>query len=419
MDAICRRIASALSPLREAGRRFGRWIDARGRLPLVILLAAAGALLLAHAIATPYERSGPDGLTYECLGLRALAATNPLGCGNFEHVYWSPGWVLTIAGIYRIFGPHYIAVRIFLIAIALATALLVHRIAGRMAGARAGLAAAALFLFSTLVFRFTAYLQYELPLGFIVLASCALLFPRPLRVLPPGSSPVPPPNANTQSLVCAGVLIGFASLISPRVLVVSVIAAAYYARFAPRSYGLKALALFAAGVLLVLTPWTIRNYRCYGELIFTTTNGGINLYLANNLNATGDYYLPPRSAMPDYPYYESRKWYAEAFRYMRAHPLQTAGRSVMKALRYWNPHYGDQGILLAAFIGGLVRIKRRRMGLRSPDLLWVLGLPIVFTAVHMIFFVQPRYFVPILPSVAIIGGIGIGGIARLSAPLGE
>jgi 4-amino-4-deoxy-L-arabinose transferase-like glycosyltransferase len=402
------------SLLHGAGRRIGRWIDARERLSLALLLAIACALLLANAIATPRERSGPDGSTYELLGRRTLAESNPFDCDNFEHAYWSPAWVLTIAGIYRVFGPHCLAIRIFLIVIALATAIIVHRLAARIAGRRAALAAAALFLFSTLVFRFTAYLQYELFLGFIVLASCALLFSsaprdgagrRPFRTMS---------KMDMLRIACSGALLGFASLISPRVLVVSFIAAAYFLLFARISYCVKALAIFAAGILLILTPWAMRNYRCYGELVFTTTNGGINLYLANNPYATGDYYLPPASVLPDFRFYESGKWYGEAFRYMRAHPLQTAGRSITKALRYWNPHYGDQGIVLAAFIGGLVRIKRKRIALRSPDFFWILMLPIAFTAVHMVFFVQPRYFVPILPSVAIIAGIGIGGITAPS-----
>jgi hypothetical protein len=95
---------------------------------------------------------------------------------------------------------------------------------------------------------------------------------------------------------------------------------------------------------------------------------------------------------------------------MRDHPGQTTLRSFAKAGKFWNPHYGDQGILLAAFIGGLVRIRRRGVRFRSPALLWILGIPAVLTVVHMLFFVQPRYFIPALPSVAMIAGIGLGGI---------
>jgi hypothetical protein len=60
-------------------------------------------------------------------------------------------------------------------------------------------------------------------------------------------------------------------------------------------------------------------------------------------------------------------------------------------------------------------MKKKRMRLISPDMLWILMLPVLFTAVHMIFYVQPRYFLPVLPSVSIIAGIGLGGFSPRSA----
>ncbi|HEV8231715.1 MAG TPA: glycosyltransferase family 39 protein [Thermoanaerobaculia bacterium] len=40
----------------------------------------------------------------------------------------------------------------------------------------------------------------------------------------------------------------------------------------------------------VLLPWAIRNQRELGHFTFTTTTGGIGLFIGNNPNATGDWY---------------------------------------------------------------------------------------------------------------------------------
>jgi 4-amino-4-deoxy-L-arabinose transferase-like glycosyltransferase len=327
-------------------QRLGNYIDRRERLLSSILLSFAVLMLLINALRAPYEWAGPDGLEYERLGYQTFIGGHPFDCENFAHNYWSPAWVVTIAAIYRVCGAHHTAIRVFLIATALATALIIRRIADRIAGKRAAVAAPAFFLFSTLVFRFTAYYQYELLLGFTVLACCTILFMR-------GSGEDAKKSSNALRgpemllIGLSGLLFGFALLISSRVLIISLLFVSYVCFHAMRSYVFRALPIFIIGLFLILTPWMIRNYRCYGELIFTTTNGGINLYMGNNAESTGGYSIPPEGRRPDYRFYESGKWYREAARYMYAHPAQTLGRSVVKALMFWNPHYGDQVILLA------------------------------------------------------------------------
>jgi 4-amino-4-deoxy-L-arabinose transferase-like glycosyltransferase len=388
----------------------GSFIDRRHRLLVLALFICAFALLFINAATKPFEHGGPDGLKYERFGFEASESGNIFKCGNFGHAYWSPGWITTIAVIYRIIGRQYMAIRVFLILTALATAFLVYRTAYRLAGRRAAVVAPALFLYSSLVFRFTCFYQYELPLAFLTFSSFAVLFVFNGKVAGMVETGESFSLGTVWRTIGAGILIGLAAMYSPRVLIAIVVSGfCFYAR-GRLLYLARALPVFIVGIFLVLAPWGVRNYRCFGEPIFTTSNGGINLYIGNNPDATGGYYLPPPEARPQHKNHESGKWFSEALRYMYRYPVRTLKRSMIKGLAFWNPHYGDQVIVLLAFIAGLIRMKRGRVRFSQYGILWIVLLPFSLMLVHMIFFVQPRYILPVLPSLAVIGGIGLGGI---------
>lgn len=381
------------------------WIHLHERATLILVLGIAGFFLLVNALSCPVEYYGPDGETYEHLGYLAARAPSLFACDNFDHSYWSPGWIATIGAIYKVTGRHPMVIRFFLVLTALAAALICYAFARGVAGHDAALLAVVLFLFSKLVFRFTAYFQYEVPLAFLAALFGLLLFQgygddSLLRFT----------KTRQLRIVVAGAVAGVAALISPRVLVFIPVVLACW--FSGKNVGrmVHGGLLVGVGVLLVLTPWTARNYRCFGELIITTTNGGVNLYIGNNPHTTGEYYLPPRSVRPDYAMQESKLWRDEALGYMVAHPLKSLWRSVYKAFRLWKPHYADQVIVLIAYIAGWIRLLRwRSRPVASPGLIWVLVAPLAMTIVHMIFFAQVRYLIPMLPFVCTVAGAGIAG----------
>jgi hypothetical protein len=50
---------------------------------------------------------------------------------------------------------------------------------------------------------------------------------------------------------------------------------------------LKSSAIIAVAVILVILPWTIRNYRIQGQFVPIATNGGFNFWNGNNPFTTG------------------------------------------------------------------------------------------------------------------------------------
>jgi len=361
----------------------------------VTFLAAIGLVL--HAFWRPVAYAGPDGETYLRLGNAAAAAPSLVECGNFTRSYWSPGWVVTIGAVQRISGPRPISVRMALIAAAIATAWLVWAMAVRLAGGCAAVVAVCLFLFSTLVFRYTSYYQYEIPLALLTALSGYLLFFAPRQF-----------GKAALGVVAAGAVTAFAALYSPRVLALipPMIVCSGISKGWRRAVVTAAALL--VGITAVLLPWTLRNHHCFDQWIVTTTNGGINLYIGNNAYSTGGYYLPAANLRPPYAFHESARWVGEAVGYAVDHPGQTLGRSFIKALKFWNPHYGDQILVLLLFLVGWIRLLRSRRRWDSR-LLWVAAVPIVITLVHAVFFVQVRYMIPVLPMVAVIAGAGACG----------
>ncbi|QYK54423.1 MAG: glycosyltransferase family 39 protein [Fimbriimonadaceae bacterium] len=60
-----------------------------------------------------------------------------------------------------------------------------------------------------------------------------------------------------------------------------------------------AIAICLGAALLTVTPWIIRNARTHGHFVFISANGGDNLWIGHNPNATGAYQTPP--GKPDTP----------------------------------------------------------------------------------------------------------------------
>jgi hypothetical protein len=87
-----------------------------------------------------------------------------------------------------------------------------------------------------------------------------------------------------QGCIWGGAMLGMASLSRPSILpgAFLVIGAALLVRpeLWPRRFGHAML--IALALLLILTPWAVRNARVFGEPVWTTTHGGYTLALANN-----------------------------------------------------------------------------------------------------------------------------------------
>jgi 4-amino-4-deoxy-L-arabinose transferase-like glycosyltransferase len=164
------------------------------------------------------------------------------------------------------------------------------------------------------------------------------------------------------AFMLAGLASGLGTLSRELLLLVVLLAGAR------RRSALKAFALFTVFHILVIAPWTMRNYSIFHKFIPVSTNSWINVYIGNNPRYENIYSF--KWVVP-----EGTKWNVreqpdgsdeydvmvqsrtQALEYIKKDPGAFAERSCKKAWRFITPHFDLVGIL------GTNRILRLAVGL--------------------------------------------------------
>jgi len=170
------------------------------------------------------------------------------------------------------------------------------------------------------------------------------------------------------------------------------------------------IATWIVCVIVVLTPWTIRNYQQFGHVFFIRDNLGLELAIANterhydthpwvNLEEARKVI-----AMGEYDYHQSRGREAKAW--IAAHPAEFAKSIVVRAFVCWFPLHAPK-IQLALYslldllaLAGLWLIFRTNPAMAVVILLSWAAFTIPYSMTHA----EPRYMYPILWSVYLVAG---------------
>lgn len=147
-------------------------------------------------------------------------------------------------------------------------------------------AGAVLAVWPNLVLHSTVLLSETL---FVALLACFLLAIVTALDIEPGA-----PTRTTLLLpLGAGAVLGMAVLVRPQVALVlaALVIAVLLSRRTWRERTL-AVALPVVGMILVVTPWTIRNSTVFDRIVPVSTNGGDNLCVGFHPGATGHFEVP-------------------------------------------------------------------------------------------------------------------------------
>jgi len=290
--------------------------------------------------------------------------------------------------------------------------LLVGLLAGRLAGPRAAIAAALIAACYPPLVWISGYAFSEAlfwPLGLLV----AWQFD---RVLGSGSP--------TRHAILCGLLAGVAVLVRPAMLFFLPLGALWLL-WRRRSVAVVALAL---GAIVVIAPWTWRNYHHYGRFVLVASEGGVTFWTGNHPLARGEGDL---AANPDlkresqalrarYPQLSEEAmepiYYRDALAWIRSHPLDWLTLEVKKlyhlvvpvgpsytvhSTRYYSASVISYLTLLVLAIAGRLRLGFAGLS-RTPGL-WLLALSAI--AVCLVFFPQERFRVPVIdPTLAVLAG---------------
>lgn len=298
--------------------------------------------------------------------------------------------------------------------------LTVGLIAQRLAGPRAAiLAAAGAAVYPPLVWIAGYALSEALfwPIGLLT----AWLFDRALAR-----------PAEVRAALLCGVALGTGTLIRPALVVFLPLAALLLtARRQPLT-----LVVMTLGMMIVVAPWTARNYVHHGRLVFVASEGGVTFWTGNHPLAVGDgdmaanigIKLDSQRLRAEHPGISEEDmepiYYREALTWIGEHPGAWLALQVRKAFYLVVPvgpsytlHSTRYYVLsvvsyATVLILGLVAVGRLGRQLARVPGLWLLAASAVIVA--LVFFPQERFRIPILdPSLVILAGAGLGQSRRV------
>jgi 4-amino-4-deoxy-L-arabinose transferase-like glycosyltransferase len=187
-----------------------------------------------------------------------------------------------------------------------------------------------------------------------------------------------------------------------------------------------AIALFT--FVLIVSPWTARNYAALGRFVPISTNGGYTFYGANNANAFGGHYehFPTRDFSLNEAdeqsmfYQQGLSWIlenpqpfirltGEKFRRLIS-PLSVASSPQDMQVPFANSVYVGYGAFLLLAAAGIV------LSLSLWRQFMLLYVPILGVVVStFIFYGDARYLLPAIPSILVFACLVVDqGLTRLS-----
>jgi len=207
--------------------------------------------------------------------------------------------------------------------------------------------------------------------------------------------------------------------------------------------------ILALGWALCVAPPAIHNWRATGEWIPFSYNGGFNLYLGNQPQATGAFtplggthiigaavgggedggieadardYLRRTEGLRSSPLQSSHHWEGKAWAYIRQHPARTVALAARKVGMMWNRReypqienadeyagvagpLGVPGVGTFAVVGALALSGLLLAWRRSPAQGFVSGYVVTVTLAAAPFFVTDRYRHHLLPGLFLLAAV--------------
>ena len=210
-----------------------------------------------------------------------------------------------------------------------------------------------------------------------------------------------------------GAIWGLAVLLQPAVVTVFVVLLALVARTTwSRPATIRAATIAMMTLLLVVLPWTIRNYRTFGGFMFVRGNLGIELSVSNNDGALPTHENVLRNPQARHPHVSAvefakrnsigelaydRSRLKDAITWIRAHPARFASLTIQRVRLFWvrQRSWTVFSLLewtttaLAWFGLGTLLWKRAEVGW------WILGIWTVYPLMYYVVQVDERYRYPI------------------------
>lgn len=347
----------------------------------------------------------------------------------------APGYPLTLAFIYKIFGHNLQAVRSLQAIVSSFACIFIYFLAMRLFNNHTiGIISSTV---CALYFPFISYsgiVSREAILAVLLLINILLV----LKAFKAGAF---------SNYVLAGASIGISALFDERMTYFPVFVFFILLLLqvnSKKKVFIKPLFLFFSAAIVIM-PWTIRNYAVYKEFIPVTRAQTACFWLSTHPSETLEWRLekePLKSLAAGLSNEEIfTKLSSEAVKNLKEHPFIYAKLSVKRFFRLWigshsNSFYGLEesfanvsregkwgvfGVKTAMLLLNLIIITSGCVGIfiaaRTYDkrAILIILLPVLYlTIVHTLSFSTPRYAVPMMPLLIVFSGITLYGMSNIA-----
>jgi 4-amino-4-deoxy-L-arabinose transferase-like glycosyltransferase len=316
------------------GHRDGVCRGASSCLDLAIILGLALAVRLVWALIAPsvdpFLVHSPllgDAASYGRIAKSLLAGAGFAERPPTPSAFWPPLYPAFLSLIYSVTGYDLAAARLVQAFLGVAVPASFFLISLKPLGHRVAWLSAVGLIFYPYLVVFNAWLIAESL--FMALMSLGML-----------ALSGTPDKPSLVRLAAAGAVFGLAALAKPFMLFVMPFLAVWLFLASPEGIlrRIVAILVLAFAMLVVILPWSARNYRLYGQLVLISTNGGYTFLGANNADAWGGHdegFPPPIPGLNGAEMEDA--YYAEAYGWIRNNPLDFARLLIPKYRRLFSP----------------------------------------------------------------------------------
>jgi 4-amino-4-deoxy-L-arabinose transferase-like glycosyltransferase len=390
---------------------------------LLTMLVIGLCLRIAFIFTLEHRVYWEDETDYLALAENMKAGKGYVDAQGHPTAFRAVGYPLMLTGLFYLNINSLTEIRCFQALLSVFTILFVFGLARRVFGAGSAMMAALICVLYPYFVFMPATVLGTTWFGFLLLAATYTLYIAQEK--------------NGQLLyVLSGLLFGVLVLTRPTGAVLLLAAALwlFYKKGRPLSRTLKPLSLLVGTAFLVVTPWMARNQQAVGSFTLST-NGGRNLWLGNNPQATatsGSVIPLPERLADKMAGAASEKeqdslYKMEALRFIKNHFVGFITLSLKKAIAFWrlDPSPTTDGyiensplIRLTSVLSfspllilGIYALFGKWSGKHRDQCLWLFYF-VAFTAVHAVVITKVRYRLPLDYFLIISASYGLVHISR-------
>jgi len=297
------------------------------RSALVLMAAVALCLRLLWIFSIDHRGFG-DNLWIDDHRARGLIKQGSYHYEGIKTAFYPVGYPFFLSLVYRISGPSLITAKIANAILGTILCLITALIAKELFNPRTGIIAGWIMVFYPNNIFYSSIVMSEVLLASLLAFTVFLIISSQTRKF---------------YLILCGILLGLCILVRPVAIILPVCILIYWIWGDKTGFkkSLLRFVLLLCCVVIVLSPWTIRNYKVMNHFVLVSTNGGVNFWMAH---VHGGYAEAPRrfggnwsypASSPEQEVVAEQQAYREAFEHLKQYPLEPLKRFPKKLIRFF------------------------------------------------------------------------------------